>query len=319
MAIRVGIGSWSDDAYRGVLYPPGLPAKDRLRTYATIFDHVEVNSTYYGAPTPDTVKKWIAETPPGFLFDIKLHRIISMSPVKAAAPAPDKRDLIGYLLERLEPLIEAKKLGVFLLLLPSRFGPDKHSLAELEGVAKKLRPFPLAVELRDPAWAAGNQRAATVAALRERAVAWVSVDMPKGPEFVPAIDEVTRPDLAYLRLHGRNRAGYLEGGSAAAQHHYAYSEKELQEIARRAKTLAGLAKEVRVVCNNHAEDFAPRAALVLRKLLGIKAAADGLETSRSRTALETRDRESSPSRPPRPPAPKTPTTPQSPRGRKRNK
>ena len=319
MAIRVGIGSWSDDAYKGVLYPPGLPAKDRLRTYATIFDHVEVNSTYYGAPTPDTVKKWIAETPPGFLFDIKLHRIVSMSPAKAAAPAPDKRDLIAYLLERLEPLIAAKKLGVFLLLLPARFGPDKHSLAELEGAAKKLRPFPLAVELRDPAWAAGKQRAATAASLRERAIAWVSVDMPKGPEFMPAFDEVTRPDLAYVRLHGRNRAGYLEGGSAAAQHHYAYGETELQEIAGRVTNLARLAKEIRVVCNNHAEDFAPRAALALRQLLGLKAGADGSGTSRSQTAREKRDKGLSRPAPPALPARKIPSAPRSPRGQKRNK
>jgi uncharacterized protein YecE (DUF72 family) len=268
MSIRVGIGSWSDDEYRGVLYPPGLPAKDRLRAYATIFDHVEVNSTYYGAPKPDTVKKWIAETPPGFLFDIKLHRVISMSPAKAAVPGKEKLNLLDYTLERLEPLIAAKKLGVFLLLLPDRFGPDKHSLSELAGIARRLEPFPLAVELRDPAWALGQQRAITVKEMSELGIAWVGVDMPKGPEFLPAIDEITRPDFAYLRLHGRNRKGYLEGGSAANQHHYRYKEAELAEIAKRVKTLAKKCGDVRVVCNNHSDDFAPRAALALRRLLG---------------------------------------------------
>jgi uncharacterized protein YecE (DUF72 family) len=266
MSIRIGIGSWSDDAYRGVLYPPRLPAKDRLRAYAQIFDHVEVNSTYYGAPKPDTVKKWIAETPPGFLFDIKLHRVFSQSPRSAEKPQ-DKRDLLGYTLDRLAPLSEAKKLGVFLLLLTARFGPAKHSLAELDTLAERLKPFPLAVELRDPAWVKGNARAATLAALRERRIAWVAVDMPKGAEFMPAIDEATRPDLAYLRLHGRNRAGYLKGESAAEQHHYAYREVELREIAVRIRKLARQATEVRVVCNNHAEDFAPSAALFLRKLV----------------------------------------------------
>jgi len=208
VSIRIGIGSWSDDAYRGVLYPPGLPASERLRHYATIFDHVEVNSTYYGAPKPEAVKKWIAETPRGFLFDIKLHRVFSQSPA-SAAKTEGKRDLLGYTLERLEPLMAAKKLGVFLLLLTARFSAEKHSLAELDVLAERLRPFPLAVELRDPAWVKGAARAATLAAFRERGIAWVAVDMPKGKEFLPAIDEATRPDLAYLRLHGRNRAGYL--------------------------------------------------------------------------------------------------------------
>jgi uncharacterized protein YecE (DUF72 family) len=273
MSIRVGLGSWADDAYRGVLYPPGLPAKNRLRAYAAIFGHVEVNSTYYGAPNPDTVKKWIAETPPGFLFDIKLHRVISMSPAKAAAPAADKRDLIAYTLERLEPLRAAKKLGVFLLLLPDRFGPDKHRVAELGELARRLQPSALAVELRDPAWARGRQRAATAAGLRDLGIAWVGVDMPKGAEFMPAFDDVTRPGFAYLRLHGRNRKGYLEGGSAAAQHHYLYKKSELRELAGRIQALAGKAGDVRVVCNNHADDFAPRAALELRRLLGLPTAA----------------------------------------------
>jgi len=267
MSVRVGIGSWSDDSYRGVLYPPKLPAKDRLRAYAQIFDHVEVNSTYYGAPKPDTVRKWITETPPGFLFDIKLHRVFSQSP-RSAEKSKDKRDLLGYTLERLAPLIEAKKLGVFLLLLPARFSPVKHSLAELDTLADRLRPFPLAVELRDPAWMKGNARPATLTALRERGIVWVTVDMPKGAEFMPAIDEVTRTGLAYLRLHGRNRMGYLKGGSAAGQHHYRYREAELKEIATRIRKLARKANEVRVVCNNHAEDFAPRAALTLQKLIG---------------------------------------------------
>jgi uncharacterized protein YecE (DUF72 family) len=270
VSIRLGIGSWADDEYRGVLYPPGLPAKDRLRHYATVFDHVEVNSTYYGAPKPDTVRKWIGETPPGFLFDIKLHRVFSMSP-RSAQPAEDKRDLLGYTLERLGPLIAAKKLGVFLLLLPARFGPEKHSLAELDTLVERLRPFALAVELRDPAWVQGKTRVATLRAFRERSVALVGVDLPSGPEFFPALDEVTRPDLAYLRLHGRNRAGYLKGGSAEEQHRYQYKAPELEEIAARVRRIAKKASNVRVVCNNHAQDFAPRTALALTKLLGPEA------------------------------------------------
>ena len=150
-------------------------------------------------------------------------------------------------------------------MLTARFSAAKHSLAELDVLAERLRPFPLAVELRDPAWVIGAARQTTLAALRERGIAWVAVDMPRGREFLPAIDEATRPDLAYLRLHGRNRAGYLAGGSAAEQHHYRYKEAELREIAGRVRALAAQAKHVRVVANNHAEDFAPRAALALRE------------------------------------------------------
>ena len=268
MSIRIGIGSWADDDYRGVLYPPQLPAKDRLRHYATIFDHVEVNSTYYGAPKPDTVKKWIGETPDGFLFDIKLHRVFSQSP-RSAQPTEGKRDLLGYTLERLQPLMAARKLGVFLLLLTDRFGPARHGWAELDVLAERLQPFRLAVEVRDPAWVTGPEKAATLRAFRERGLTLVGVDMPRGPEFFPVLDDITQPELAYLRLHGRNRAGYLKGGSAATQHLYRYKDEELAEIAARVRKIARKAKDVRVVCNNHARDFAPRAALALNARLNV--------------------------------------------------
>ena len=150
MSIRIGIGSWSDEAYRGVLYPPGLPASDRLRHYAKVFDHVEVNSTYYGAPKPEAVKKWIGETPARFSLRHQAAPHFLAKPEERRSPTEGKRDLLGYTLERLEPLMAAKKLGVFLLLLTARFGPAKHSLAELDALVERLRPFPLAVELRDP-------------------------------------------------------------------------------------------------------------------------------------------------------------------------
>ena len=169
MGIRIGIGSWGDDEYKGVLYPPGLKPADRLRAYAEIFSHVEINSTYYGTPKPDTVKKWIDETPDGFLFDIKLHRAFSMSPAKAVI---NPRDLLGYTLERLQPLIEAKKLGLFLLLLPARFHPDKHGIGELDGLVERLKPFPLAVEIRDPVWVQEPRRESTLQAFRDRGLVW---------------------------------------------------------------------------------------------------------------------------------------------------
>ena len=266
MALRIGCGSWSDAEYTGVLYPRGLPPGKRLHAYSRIFDHVEVNSTFYGAPKPDALAQWIAATPAGFLFDIKLHRVFSQSPAKAQANGKD--DLLAYTLERLQPLVRARKLGVFLLLVSGRFVPGRHSLAELDGLIERLRPHRLAVELRDPGWMKGRERAKTLSYFRERGIAWVAVDMPTGAGLMPAIDEVTRPDLAYLRLHGRNREGYLTGKTAAEQHDYLYSEAELRGLVKRIRGLATRATEVRVVANNHARDYAPRTALRLRAMLG---------------------------------------------------
>ena len=177
-----------------------------LAAYARRFSHAEVNSSYYAVPKPPTVAKWVAETPPGFLFDVKLHRIFSMSPAKSAVPEPGKRDLVAATLASVEPLIAANRFGAFLLVLAPFFRPGKRKLTELDGLVERLRPHPLAVELRDRGWVTKAEREKTFAYFRERQITWVAVDMPplEDDSLLPFLDEVTDPRLAYVRLHGRN-------------------------------------------------------------------------------------------------------------------
>jgi uncharacterized protein YecE (DUF72 family) len=263
MAIHLGIGSWGDDAYVGVLYPPRLPKAERLSEYARSFSHVEVNSTYYAIPQPSAVRAWVKQTPENFTFSIKLHRAFAQSPAKAAD---------GSLIERLRsavaPLVDAGRLANFFIVLPPRFGPDRHGLDELDGLAAKLAPHVLAVELRDRAWISGSRKAETFAYFRQRKLVWIGVDLPRIPSsaLMPPVDEVTNPAQVYLRLHGRNPK-YLEAESAAEGHHYAYAAREITTLATRVRKVAAKAKDVFVICNNHAEDFAPKAALALKAKL----------------------------------------------------
>jgi uncharacterized protein YecE (DUF72 family) len=265
MAIRIACGSWADPDYAGLLYPPGVSPELRLSGYAMWFDHVEVNSSYYATPRQETVAQWVAHTPPSFLFDIRLHRAISQGPEKAAK---DGR-LLSYLFDGVQPLLQANRLGTFLLVLSPTFGPEKHRLEELDGLIEKMRPHPLAIELRHASWVEGEARASTLDFFRTRQVTWVAVDMPPvtGSDLMPPVDEVTQPRLAYLRLHGRN-LHYLEATSAAERHTYAYTEDDLREIVGRIRHLAQMATDVHVVANNHARDFAPRTALALKEMLG---------------------------------------------------
>lgn len=263
MAIRIGCGSWADAEYVGVLYPKGLPPAERLRVYATRFDRVELNNTYYSTPSPAQMTVWAKQTPKGFQFDFKLHRAFSQKPATTSAT------LIAKLREAVKPLQKSGKLGCFLLTLAPTFGPDRHKLEELDGLLPNLpQGVPLAVELRDRGWVDGKAKAATLAFFRERQLVWVALDLPKLklPALLPPMDEVTNPKLAYVRLHGRN-PGWAKAKSAAEQHHWDYSSKELKEIATRIKKLTAHAAQVHVSMNNHAEDFAPKAALALRELV----------------------------------------------------
>ncbi len=264
MAIHIGCGSWADPEYVGLLYPKGLPANARLRTYAQWFDRIELNLTYHNTPAPAATSGWVAETPAGFIFDFKLHRAFSQNPAKAA-----ESDLIKKTHEAVQPLLKAKRLGAFLLTLPPSFGPQRHRLEELDALIEKLPPRPLAVELRHRDWIEGDALGATLAYFRRRKLVWVAVDVPQlnSTALLPPIDVVTNPGLAYLRLHGRNPK-YLEEETAAGKHHYDYTAADLAEIAARIRVLAAGAKDVHVSVNNHAQKFAPKAALALRRLLG---------------------------------------------------
>jgi uncharacterized protein YecE (DUF72 family) len=265
MALRIGCGSWADAEYAGLLYPKAFPPDLRLCGYAMWFDHVEVNATYYALPKKEAVERWVELTPPGFLFDIRLPRIISQSPAKAGK---DGR-LLKILLENLKPLQKTGKLGTFLLVLSPFFSPDRHQLEELDALVEKIRPHSLSVELRHSDWVSKKLRASTLRFFKERKLTFVTVDMPpiKGSDLMPFVDEVTQPQLAYLRLHGRN-LNYLKVKTAAERHTYFYSDAELKELAQRIRRLSSKASEVRVVANNHAQDFAPRTALALKELLG---------------------------------------------------
>ncbi|MBA3608083.1 MAG: DUF72 domain-containing protein, partial [Chthoniobacterales bacterium] len=75
--ILVGTASWSDPGFVERWYPPKLPAAERLPWYAQHFDMVEVNSTFYAVPERRMVERWNQATPDDFLFNVKLHRLLS--------------------------------------------------------------------------------------------------------------------------------------------------------------------------------------------------------------------------------------------------
>src|SRR3954462_15451943 len=94
MAGRVVVGT-SSGAAPGFVeewYPPDLPARDRLAWYAERFDAVEVNATFYAVPAERTVARWAEQTPAGFTFDVKLHRLLSRPSAGLASLPPKCRE-----------------------------------------------------------------------------------------------------------------------------------------------------------------------------------------------------------------------------------
>ncbi len=295
--IRVGTASWSEPEFvKAQWYPPGLPAGRRLPFYAERFDMVELNSSFYAIPSARMCERWAQETPPGFLFDVKCHRLLSRHATKADSLPTDLRDaaeltdrgnviltrtleeqVAARFLEEIAPLEEAGKLGALLLQMTPGFAPRAADLTALEGLLQQLRgggehPRQVVLELRHHDWLGPQHREQTTAFLREQGVTLASIDGPPADRkhftIMPAVDEVTDGRLAYLRLHGRDAQAYLTGKTVAERFHYDYSDGELDEVLGRAQDLSRQADAVHVVFNNNSRDFAPVAAEKLRRKLG---------------------------------------------------
>jgi uncharacterized protein YecE (DUF72 family) len=288
--ILVGTASWSDPGFVRHWYPKGMRAGDRLGWYAQQFEMVEVNSTFYSVPDLRMVERWSATTPDGFIFDVKLHQFFSFHSTAAkllpadlqrraqtdergtAKPTPALQEvMLNTFLQSMSILRAAGKLGVLLLQLSPAFSPRMHKLEELEFLIDGLREYRLAIEFRNRNWVVDNQLRSTIDFLKQRKVAFVNVDAPSAEHFtiMPSnMNEITNPQLAYLRLHGRNARGYLSGKTVAARFDYDYSDHEIAEIAERTKTLSHKTRELHVIFNNNNLDYAPRAAARLRTALG---------------------------------------------------
>jgi len=243
--IRIGCSGWNYAHWRnGVFYPPRLPAREWLRFYAQHFDTVELNNTFYRLPRTTAVARWVEETPPDFVFAVKVSRYLTH-----IVRLRNTAEHLALLLERIEPLVGSSKLGPLLWQLPPTFRRDDERLATaLAALPRELRH---AFEFRDESWFVPE----VMQLLREYDVALVIADRPEIRSF--QTHELTA-DFAFVRLHAGTRG--LRGN---------YSETELDEWAERIRAW-GERGDVYAYLNNDWEGFAVRNALGLAKRLSLE-------------------------------------------------
>jgi uncharacterized protein YecE (DUF72 family) len=293
--VLFGTAGWTDPTLvkSGLFYPRGTKtAKDRLAHYGKHFSLVEVDATYYTILPPEMAERWIETTPDRFVFDVKAHPVLTGHPVDTTRLPGDLRlalaesghegrrvypdKIPGELraeMERrfrafLDVLLAKDRLGALLLQFPPWFQSTKGNAREIEGVAQRLAGIPLSVEFRHPSWVEAGRRDRVFDMLRALRASYVIVDEPDvATGGVPAVLAVTNPDLAIVRFHGHNVAGWRKGTTVQQRFDYLYSPEELKAWVSPVRKLAGEAKKVHAVFNNCVRNYAVLDAKGLSVLL----------------------------------------------------
>ncbi|HET6350520.1 MAG TPA: DUF72 domain-containing protein [Coriobacteriia bacterium] len=309
--VVVGTCSWTDKTMIERWYPSGVnTAESRLRYYASRFDTVEIDSSFYGIPKVEYARHWAERTPKDFTFHVKAFGMLTGHDVDERALHPELRDgpfdyeltnrgrvrhpdermrerANELFLESIEPLAEAGKLGGILMQYPPWFTAvdrtkREQNLAEVAHATELLQPYAVFVEFRHASWVADSNVSRTMKFLADHGLSFVSVDAPavETGQAMPPLSAATAP-LGYVRFHGRNReTWHARTASAADRFDYLYEPAELAEWREPIERLAEETERTWVMFNNCKYDYAPRNAREMAGILGdiVAPRADGALT-----------------------------------------
>jgi len=246
--VHLGTQGWSYDDWKGVFFPPGSKQEDRLPFYSSIFDTVELDTTFYHAPKATIARSWERSTPEGFKFAAKVPREITHD--ERLRGVGEKLDAFA---RAMEPLGE--KLGPLLVQLPAEFVRDESTLRDLAaflaGTSEGLR---IAVEFRHASW----HEPEVIDLLRRHgaALAWTEW------RELPRRTDVTA-DFLYLRWLGdRREIDKYDRVQVDRADSFRAWEADLMKV-------FGEVREVYGYFNNHWAGHSPASANEMKRRLGL--------------------------------------------------
>jgi uncharacterized protein YecE (DUF72 family) len=294
--VLVGTCSWADPSLiqSKRFYPRGSgTAEKRLAYYASQFPIVEVDSSFFAMPQAANSERWVERTPDDFVFNIKAFRLLtghqtppqSLPPDIAAVLPPPARGKNHYyagvpeeirielwrrFIEAVAPLKASGKLRAAHFQFAPWVANNAESRAHVEECVQRMAGHRLAVEFRNQTWFAPERAARTLAWERELGVVHVVVDEPQGVgNYAQGVWDVTHPELAIVRLHGRNADTWAAKGlaSSAERFNYVYSDVEIDELAGKIEALTERAFQLHALVNVNFEDQGVQAARRLERAL----------------------------------------------------
>ena len=229
----VGTSGFAYASWKPDFYPAKLPAKEFLRFYGERLNSTEINYTFRQLPKGDTLKSWVAATPPEFVFSLKAHmRLTHIMKLKDAGP------FLEVFLKAIDPLRSSRRLGPVLYQLPPTFRCDLAVLADF--LALLPTDVRHAFEFRHASWLDDK----VYDLLKQHGVALCLAESEK--LVVPQV--ITAP-FVYARLRKPD-----------------YTEEDRAEIARRASDIMSGDRDLFVYFKH--EDT-PHGAMYAQELLGV--------------------------------------------------
>ena len=258
----IGTSGYDYPEWKGVFYPADLKRKDFLAYYATQFNALELNNTFYNMPTAEKMLSFYERSEGKLSFSVKANRLLTHEITPQWQTAAD--DFI----KALSPLTQKGALSAVLFQLPQSFHYTDDNRIYLSKLIQKFEGFPVAIEFRHKEWI----RESVFEGLEKRNAGIVFCDMPQ-LKHLPGGQTANTPfigNCAYIRLHGRNaNAWYSENGgnNGSARYCYDYSDEELASFVPVIQDAAVKVKKVHVFFNNHPNGNGAKNAQRLKQML----------------------------------------------------
>lgn len=246
MAIRVGCSGWSYADWLGPFYPKDAKPQDYLKIYSQVFDCVEIDSTFYRAPSAMMVQHWYNSTPSGFNFAPKIPKRVTHD-----QHLENAESYMAHFTTTLGQLRE--KLGPFVIQLPPSFKNPKHMKALKEFITNLSGNHRYAIEFRHKSWF--SPEVEKLLAAHNISQVWSVNQYLTTPATVTA-------DFVYLRLVGDRTISEFNKVQRDQSEAMKGWSRTLGEV-------GDSVKERFVFFNNHFAGFGPGSANEFRRLMGL--------------------------------------------------
>lgn len=258
----IGTSGYDHPELKGSFYPEDLPRKDFLPYYATKFNALELNTTFYGMPTPERMFSFYERSEGLLKFSVKANRSLTHEIEK------NWKESAQTFKNALNPVLEKDALASILFQFPESFHYSVENRYYLSDLISQFEEFPVVIEFRHREWIKDS----VFEGLEKRGASIVFCDMPQLKNLPDGFAAKT-PFIgknAYIRLHGRNPASWYSFANSSKEttrYDYEYSESELKSFVPIIETARSEGRLVQMYFNNHPKGTGFMNALMMKDLI----------------------------------------------------